>query len=283
MIYIVNVSGGLTSYEALRRCLARHGHAHTRAVFADTRIEDADLYRFLGDIERHCNIPITRLADGRTPFDVWHSERAITLRGGGGAGAAPCSRILKREVIERWLTENFAPGTYTRVLGMDWSEQDRMERARAFYAPDPVWFPLAEAPYLDKCHIADQLERGGIAPPRLYAAGFEHNNCGGGCVKAGQAHFAHLLRTYPDVYARWEAEETRFRKAVSKDVSILNDRAGGGPRRPLTLAAFRRRIEAGAAYDRLDWGGCGCFAPIAQSRMDELLFEAPPRQKEHPQ
>lgn len=276
MYYIVNVSGGLTSYEALRRCLERYGHTHTRAVFADTLIEDVDLYRFLDDIERHLAIPITRLADGRTPFDIWYARRAITLRG-AGAGHAPCSAMLKREVIERWMVEQ--PGPYTIVAGMSWDEQDRMGRMRAYYAPVPVWFPLAETPYVDKCHIADALEHAGIKVPDLYTEGFSHNNCGGGCVKAGQAHWAHLWRTRPATYAIWEAEETKFRAWLGKDISILNDRRGGGARRPLTLAAFRERLERGEAYDTDEWGGCGCFAPVGQMRMDDLLLEVQPRER----
>ena len=53
MLYIVNVSGGLTSFEALRRTIERHGKDSTVAVFADTKIEDADSYRFLSDQERY--------------------------------------------------------------------------------------------------------------------------------------------------------------------------------------------------------------------------------------
>jgi orotidine-5'-phosphate decarboxylase len=49
MHYIVNVSGGLTSFEALRRTIERHGKAAVTAVFANTRMEDRDLYRFLAD------------------------------------------------------------------------------------------------------------------------------------------------------------------------------------------------------------------------------------------
>jgi len=274
MIYIVNVSGGLTSDEALRRTIARHGLAATRAVFADTRIEDPDLYRFLDDTEQALGITITRLADGRTPFDVWHDARAITLRGHGG-GTAPCSKKLKREVIAAWLAKITEP--YTLVFGMEWSELDRMQRLEAHYAPTPVWFPLAEAPYLDKCHIADARARDGIKVPDLYTEGFAHNNCGGGCVKAGQAHWAHLWRTRPATYARWEAEEERFRAFIGKDLSILNDRRGGGPRTPLTLAAFRERLERGDDYDADAWGGCGCFAPVVQERMDDLLMQTPGR------
>ena len=269
MIYIVNVSGGLTSYEALRRAIARYGRDATRAVFADTKIEDPDLYRFLDDIERLCGVPIVRLQDGRTPFDVWYDKRAITLP----SANAPCSKALKRDVIQRWLGNVAKP--YTLVFGMDWSELERMQRLEDFYAPTPVWFPLAEPPYVDKCHIADALERQGVKTPALYEEGFTHNNCGGGCVKAGQAHWAHLWRTRPATYARWEAEEACFRAWIGKDVSILKDRRGGRAK-PLTLAAFRERLERGEAYDASEWGGCGCFAPVAQTRM-EILLEVTPR------
>ena len=68
MKYVVNVSGGLTSYEALRRTIAKHGKEHTLAPFANTKIEDEDLYRFLRDVERVLEIPIIWLEDGRTPL-----------------------------------------------------------------------------------------------------------------------------------------------------------------------------------------------------------------------
>jgi hypothetical protein len=145
------------------------------------------------------------------------------------------------------------------VFGMDWSEARRMERLRERLAPAPVWFPLAEKPYLVKEEIIAQLRAEGVEAPRLYALGFAHNNCGGGCVKAGQAQWAHLLKTRPETYARWEAEEARFRDATGKAATIINVRRGGGPRRPLTLTAFRERVECGGSYDRTAWGGCGCF------------------------
>ena len=124
--YIVNVSGGLTSFEALRRTIAAHGRKNTTAVFADTRIEDTDLYRFLDDQERYFGIKIERIADGRTVFEVWHDKRAITFRTPHGAGHAPCSVELKREPIERWIAARFAGMPITRVFGMDWTEPHRM-------------------------------------------------------------------------------------------------------------------------------------------------------------
>lgn len=309
MHYIVNVSGGLTSYEARRRTIATHGPDRVTSVFADTLIEDEDLYRFL--IETHvpggapdlCAAALALpgidamdarkaaladlrrktmarapglawVADGRSPFDVWHDERAFTVRIAYGSGAAPCSKFLKRKAITRWLKTQAGP--YTLVFGMDWSEIERMGRLVKTYAPTPVWCPLAEPPYLDKCHIAAQLERDGIAPPRLYADGFIHNNCGGGCVRAGIAHFANLHKTRPGVYAVWESEEERLRTALDKDIAILNERRSGVVS-PLTLRALRERIASGRAYDRTAWGGCGCFADAAQARMDDLLMEVKPR------
>jgi hypothetical protein len=263
MRYIVNVSGGLTSYEALKRTIERHGVESTTAVFADTRIEDSDLYRFLDDIERHLGIQIIRIADGRTVFDVWHDQGAITLRmPGSGAGTAVCSKLLKRHVVDKWLESQSGP--YTLVFGMDWSEQHRMDRLVKRYGDTPCWFPLAEKPYIDKCEIMDQLTVAGIAIPGLYLDGFQHNNCGGGCVLAGQAAFAHLLKKRPDTYQLWESEEQRFRDATGKPVAILIDRRGGGPRRPMTLKDFREQIERGERYDRDDWGVCGCFSTSKQ-------------------
>jgi hypothetical protein len=267
MKYIVNVSGGLTSFEALRRTIERYGKENTHAIFADTRIEDEDLYRFLADQERYLGIEIERVVEGRTPFQVMKDERCITLH-----NMAPCSKILKRRSIDRLIAARYEAGTYTRVFGMDWTERHRIERLREALSPVPVWFPLNERPYVDKCHIANFLEKIGIAVPRLYTLGFTHNNCGGGCVKAGQAHWAHLYYTMPERYAMWEAWEEEMRTHLTKDIAILRERRGATST-TLTLRAFRLRLAAGDTnYDKDDWGGCGCFAPVAQLRMDELLL-----------
>ncbi len=268
--YIVNVSGGLTSFEALRRTIARHGKENTCAIFADTSIEDEDLYRFLDDQERYFDMKIIRLKDGRTPWQVMKDRRVITMQ-----FMAPCSQELKREPVERYIKREFG-ASIVRVFGMEWSEIDRMERLRAALLPQPVWFPLAERPYVDKCHIAADLEKIGIKVPRLYDLGFTHNNCGGGCVKAGQAHWAHLFYTLPERYDLWETKEEDIRQHLEKNVSILKDRRGGQAT-PMSLREFRERLQAGDTdYDKSDWGGCGCFAPIAQMRMDSLMLDTPP-------
>jgi len=115
---------------------------------------------------------------------------------------------------------------------------------------------MCEAPLWDKCQMLDELRKVGIAPPLLYGLGFPHNNCGGFCIKAGQAHFAHLLRVLPERFAFHEAQEQSLRQTLG-DVAILRDRRGGKVM-PLTLRQLRERIAAGEEFDRYEWGGCGC-------------------------
>lgn len=104
------------------------------------------------------------------------------------------------------------------------------------------------------------LREHGIRRPRLYALGLDHNNCGGGCVKAGQAHWSRLYHALPAAYRWWESKEQEIRAFLGKDVSILTDRSGGGIKKPLTLAAFRNRLAGDGQVDMFDTGGCGCFA-----------------------
>ena len=268
MKYVVNVSGGLTSFEALRRTLERHGKSNTIAVFADTLIEDEDLYRFLDDQERYFDIQIHRVSDGRTPFQVWYDDRAITI-----GRVAPCSKRLKQELLDAWMDRHLSGIEHTRIFGMEWSETDRMERLQSRLAPIPVWFPLADRPYVEKCDIAAHLEQIGIKVPRLYASSSAVIVAEAEFVKAGHAHWAHLWKTLPDRYAMWEHEEEKFRAWIEKDISILKDRRGGTVK-PLTLKTFRERLERGERYDGYAWGGCGCFAPEYQERMADLLSQA---------
>ena len=65
---IVMYGGGLTSYEAARRSIERFGHNATEIWFADTRIEDEDLYRFNYDVEEILGKKIVVFVQG---LDIW--------------------------------------------------------------------------------------------------------------------------------------------------------------------------------------------------------------------
>lgn len=252
MKYVAMLSGGLASYFAAIRA---NGRGDVTLLFADTKTEDEDTYRFLGDIERLCKMPLVRLADGRNIWEVFRDVRFL-----GNSRIDPCSRILKRELLRQWLETNRSPEDTTVVLGFGWDEAHRVKRALPHWEPWKVWAPMTEAPYLGREEMTQAIKAAGIEPPRLYAMGFPHNNCGGFCVKAGQAQFRLLWQTMPERYLQHEAKEQALREYLGADVSILKDRRGGITR-PLTLKAFREELEAsnGAQCDAFDWGACSCF------------------------
>lgn len=248
--FVCMFSGGITSWAAAKRIAEQEGTDGLVLLFADTLIEDEDCYRFLADAAANIGVPITRIADGRDPWQVFRDERFL-----GNARVDPCSKILKRELLDRWTREH-APGA-VRVVGLAWDEPERIARFAARMAPMKVRAPLAERPWISKRMALEWAEREGLKPPRMYEMGFAHANCGGFCVKAGHGAFALLLARFRERYLRHEAEEDAIREELG-DVSIMKDRTGGGPRRPLTMRAFRERVENGAQINMFDHGGCGC-------------------------
>jgi hypothetical protein len=253
-------SGGIASWAAAKRVTAQHGSAGLTLLFLDTLCEDADLYRFLVEAAADVGGELVRLSEGRTIWQVFRDERYL-----GNTRADPCSKILKRRMADRWLADNCEPEGTTVYVGMDWTEVNRFERLRRLRLPWRYEAPLATPPLLCKADMLAAARAVGLEPPRLYALGFAHNNCGGGCVKAGVGHFAHLLRVLPEVYADWEREEQSLREHLGRDdIAILRDRRGGGTK-PLTLRELRQRLEDKGQVDLFEVGGCGCFADDAEA------------------
>lgn len=248
-------SGGAASYCAAKRVLGRENRESVTLLFCDTKEEDADLYRFLGDCEKRLNHPVTRIAEGRTVWEVFHDEGMI-----GNTRADLCSRILKRELGDAWVKVNCTdPVLY---FGFDFTEPQRLDgvrqakpwaRCEAPLIPEMLW----------KAQILDEVRADGLTLSRAYRQGYQHDNCGGACIKMGHGGWAKTLALRPEVFARWEAEERAFRKHTGKDVAILRDRTGGETK-PLTLERFRLMIEQSRTpglFDDWDEGGCNCFAP----------------------
>ena len=248
---VVLFSGGVASWAAAKRTVA--AGFDTTLLFTDTRTEDEETYRFLDEAAIDVGAPLVKVADGRDIWQVFRDENYL-----GNTRADPCSRILKREQSRKWLTENRDPADTTVVLGFDWTEVHRLDRARPAWAPWKIDAPMVRPPYRLRSEMLAELAGRGIEVQRLYRMGMSHANCGGGCVKAGIGHFAHLLAAFPARYAEWEANEEGVRQHIGKDVSILRDRSGGTTT-PLTLAALRRRIEDGQQVDMTEIAGCACM------------------------
>ena len=256
---VVHFSGGIGSWAAAKRVAAKHGTADLTLLFADVRMEDADLYRFIDEAAANVGGTLVRLTQGRDPWQVFFDERFL-----GNSRVDPCSKILKRGMLDKWIRENMKPDDSVHYLGIDWSEIHRAERFSKRCAPWKFEAPMCEKPYLDKGQMLDLLKAEGIKPPRLYEMGFPHNNCGGFCIKAGQAHFRLLLEKMPERYAYHERREQEIRAYLGKNVSILRDRRGGNPKGiPLTLKDFRERVQKDRnECDEFEWGGCGCAVDL---------------------
>lgn len=258
MKHLVMYSGGLVSWATAEVVTRLYGAENTILVFADTRIEDPDLYRFVAETHAQLGCELQILRDGRTPWEVFRDVKFI-----GNTRIDPCSRILKREIIRKWLEQNFDPQEVKIHIGFSWDETHRLEKALPYWEPWKVEAPLTWPDYLwTRGDIQLELAKYHIDIPRLYKMGFAHNNCGGFCVKAGQAQFKALLEHLPERYAHHEREEARTMQAIGTSSTILRNRRGGSTK-PMSLVEFRERLVAeGKIDDPFDWGGCGCFYPL---------------------
>lgn len=255
MQHIVMFSGGISTYETARRVKERVDDPSTiTLLFADTLIESPELYRFRDAVAKSLNLRLEIVADGRTPFEVFRDERYL-----GNTRVDPCSKILKRQLLNRWIDEHCDVKSTTIYYGFDWTEQPRIDRQIERRAPWRCEFPLAAAPFEFKDQWVERARAAGLPVTSAYKHGFSHDNCNGKCIKAGQAHCAKLLQVRPEVYLEWEQEEQDFRDFIGKDVSILRDRSGGEVK-TLTLRDFRKRLEASRGdFDHQDWGSCTCM------------------------
>jgi hypothetical protein len=255
--HLVFFSGGIGSWLSAKRIAKQEDVHHLTLLFADTKIEDEDLYRFLPEavdnLRQDAEVEFVTIADGRDPWEVFEAVKFI-----GNSRVDPCSRVLKRDLMQKWRDEHCDPKHTTLYYGIDWTEIHRLDRIRKRTPGWDIEAPLTEPPYLNKKEMIELLKAENIKPPRLYDLGFAHNNCGGFCVKSGQAQFARLLHTMPERYAYHEKKESTLAAKIGKNVSILRDRKGGAAS-PLSLKAFRERVEMQPnLFDKNDWGGCGC-------------------------
>ena len=236
MVHVVSFSGGVTSWAAGRVVRDRLMKPGDRLVllFADTLMEADDVYRFLDAAAANIGRPVTRLCDGRTPWEVFRDKRFL-----GNSRVDPCSKVLKRDLIRKWMQEHCDRDDSVHHVGFDATEGDRFARYFRNLA-EKGW--RGSAPLIDhnvtKTQALAWAEAERLPLPDAYREGFTHANCAGMCVKAGRRHWANLYRTHPERFTRAEAEEQGIRRLLGKDVAILKKRLQGR-NRPLTLQEFR--------------------------------------------
>jgi hypothetical protein len=249
-------SGGICSWATAHRLLIGTAAPDDMLLlFCDTKAEDEDLYRFIVESSEKFMAELVWLEDGRS---IWEVFKAVKFM--GNSRIDPCSRILKRELADKWVAEHYQPDECIVYLGIDWSESHRIERLRPRKLPYRYEAPMCDPPYLTKQDMLDVCRGYGVEPPRLYEMGFMHNNCGGFCIRSGQAQFRKLWLEKPDYYIECENAEQEVFETIGKEQPFLRV-TEGGELKYLSLKTFREEylVASDKQIDLFDWGGCGCF------------------------
>lgn len=251
MMRIISYSGGLGSFMAAKLTIDQHGVENCHLLFTDTKTEDEDIYRFLRQTSKALKAQLTSICDGRNIWEVFNDRKFM-----GNSRVDPCSEELKRNIARRFMDRFVGPERGILVVGIGSDEKHRMNAIQENWSPYSVEAPLIEKPATRE-QILDVLDQLGIEPPRLYELGFPHNNCGGFCVKTGQAQMAMLLRVFPDRYRWHEAEQEKLFAKIGHHGFIR--RVVDGKIQYLSLKEFREMLEAGEKPDLYPQKGCGCF------------------------
>lgn len=262
---VVNFSFGIGSFCAAKRMCQEFGPKNVTLVFADVKSEDEDTYAWGRAAAKYLGAQLLEIAEGRTPWQVFEDENFI-----GNSRVDMCSRILKRQFIDKEMKYMYNQRRTLRVFGIHWSEYDRFFRIdkktgkHLGIYPRMVengWTrvraPMCERPLIGYDEMEQWVKDAGLWQQKLYRLGFPHANCGGECVKQGQGGWALLYRTMPERFIKRRDWEETMRKRLG-DVSILKERRNGKIF-TLPLAELQRRIDNGEKCGR-DMGGCSCFA-----------------------
>lgn len=197
------------------------------------------------------------LCEGRDPWEVFRDENFL-----GNSRHDPCSKILKRKLLDKWRRENCDPVVDVFAVGIGPDEAHRYTRLaeRMLVAGWNYEAPLIgtrEGEFGAFGYLSDA----GISKPRLYGKGYVHNNCGGFCIKGGHAHYQNRFVVDPARYAYDAMMERKLAAFIGKVVTMLTDRSGDNVKKPLSLDDFKLRMEANPKLKHEytpGSSGCGC-------------------------
>lgn len=259
-------SGGLMSWGAAKLTCDKYGAENVVLLFSDVGTEDPDVYRFLvqGASALGARLEIVRINSGGKYITPW--ELAIMRKTVPNWKFAICSGELKKQPAIKWQNEHLPEGTPI-IMGFSIEEQERIDRVKKRKDKWTYEFPLAEKPYTTVCQIREWLKELNIEEPKMYAEGFNHANCNGGCFKAGLGHWARLYKERPEVFAYHEQKEKEFQQITGKDMTVLMRKG-----EHLLLSELRELVDNGIvkpSYYRLP-----CACSLLPEQM-ELEMEMP--------
>jgi len=190
--------------------------------------EHEDNQRFLRDCERWFDHPIMQVRDekcGASCREVFRRKRFLKNKNG-----APCSRALKRDVLE----QHSLPDDIF-VLGYTAEEEDRLNRFIDANNSRRVLTPLIDRG-LTKSDCLAMIQRAGIELPMMYRLGFNNNNCIG-CCKGGMGYWNKMRQMFPSDFQ----EIADIEESLGPTAYLFRDRKTNVrfPLRQLPLGAGR--------------------------------------------
>jgi hypothetical protein len=177
---VCQFSCGAASAVATKLAIAKYGATHDVQIINAFLVEEhSDNRRFAEDCADWFGKEITTLRDekyGASVIQVFRKKQYMK-----GAMGAPCSRELKRKVLDAWKSPQDI-----MVFGYTAEESDRLDDFRERNPDKPVIAPLIDAG-LGKDDCKAMIQRAGIELPLMYRLGYDNANCIG-CVKGGEGY-----------------------------------------------------------------------------------------------
>lgn len=241
---LAQFSCGAASAVATKLALAQHGD-RCEIINAYLKNEHSDNRRFLADCEGWFGRTVTVLRDEKYGADIVQVFRRKQYM--KGMAGAPCSRELKRKLLDAWKQPDDI-----MVFGYTVEEADRLEDFRERNPDRPVLAPLIDAG-LGKEDCKAMLLRAGIELPMMYRLGYDNANCIG-CVKGGEGYWRAIREDFPEEFEELAAVQDE----IGDGAYLFRNRATG-ERYSL------RQIPAGASRRNEALPSCSFFCEIAEA------------------
>jgi PP-loop superfamily ATP-utilizing enzyme len=193
-------------------------------AYTEVMEEHPDNKRFLAECEKWFGQEIVILGNDYYKRSIYETFKtsAMNIR-----GAAPCTRVLKKQVRER-----FEQVGDRQVFGYTAEEQQRYDRFIDANNEVDVWVPLIDKG-LNKVDCLAMLQNAGIDLPEMYKLGYLNNNCIG-CVKGGMGYWNKIRVDFPEQFDRMAKLERFKKQTIFKDryLDELKPTDGNYPQEP---------------------------------------------------
>ena len=168
LTHVVSFSGGMGSFAEAKSCVDKFGKENVILLFADTLMEDEDLYRFKNECVDFLGCELATITEGRSPFDIFKDVKFM-----GNSMVDPCSKLLKREPLNKWFKKKYTQADAHMHLGIDYTEEHRLTNLKARMSPYIYRSTLIEDGRIIHKDFSEQF---GIKRPRLYDWILGNNN-----------------------------------------------------------------------------------------------------------